>query len=141
VSLGQLISILRKLTGHGKMKITVKEALSEFPYGFLAETEGDYVERATKFLKLLPAERRALLLDLIDLQWVALIQQLWFIADETGTDEDFGKMHFVLARMQINSRLRRQHGLGERNMRNALMRFANCDLLVLLETADKRGTR
>jgi hypothetical protein len=117
-------------------EISINDFTEIFPYGFLGESEGEYVNRVENILGQLPPEQHSLLLDLLDLQWVSYIQQLWFISDEIGKDGDTGKIHFVLARMQINSNIRREQGLRERNMRDALMRFSYCDLLVLLETAD-----
>ena len=74
-------------------KITIDDLTKEFSHGFLAEREGDYVERVENFLNKYPESQQALILDLLDLQWIAFVQQLWFIGDESGS-LDVGKNPF-----------------------------------------------
>ena len=124
-------------------KVTIDEFTKEFSYGFLGvrEREGEYVERVANFLNKYSEPQHALIMDLLDLQWVAYVQQLWFIGDETGSP-DVGKNHFALARLQINANIRAERGLPDRNMRNEMMRVEYCDVLRMLENAERRqGTR
>lgn len=116
------------------MEFDLDDFASAFPYGFLGEREGEYVNRVEAYLSKLPAEKQSLVIDLLDLQWLSYVQQLWLISDETG-NEDPGRVHFVLARMQINSNIRRDHGLPHRNIRDALYRFSFKDVLYILENA------
>ena len=117
------------------MNITIQNFTEEFPYGFVDEIERTYVERVEKFLKKFPETQHSLIFDLLDLQWVALVQQLLFIGDETGSS-DQGRIHFVFSRLQINANLRAEHGLPSRNMRSALHRFKYQDVLQILENAE-----
>ena len=77
-------------------------------------------------------------MDLLDLQWVAFVQQLWFIGDETGVPE-VGKNHFAVARLQINANIRIERGLPERNMLREMMRIEYCDVLRILENAERNA--
>ena len=122
-------------------KVTIDEFTEEFSYGFLGEREGEYFERVANFLNKYSEPQHALIMDLLDLQWVAFVQQLWFIGDETGSP-DAGKNHFAMARLQINANIRTERGLPDRNMRREMMRIEYCDVLRMLENAERRqGTR
>ena len=115
-------------------KVTIDAFTEEFSYGFLAEREIEYDERVKNFLNKYPESQHALIMDLLDLQWVAFVQQLWFIGDETGSP-DAGKNHFAVARLQINANIRSERGLPDRNMRREMMRIEYCDVLRMLENA------
>ena len=117
------------------MDVNIDSFTEEFPYGFLKEREADYIERVQKYCDHVSSDQRDLVLDLLDLQWVSFIQQIWLITDKTGAEEA-GKIHFALARLQINSNIRNDLGLPPRNMRDALVRGSSKDVLHLLETAD-----
>ena len=116
------------------MGVTIEGFGREFKYGFLGEREGDYIRRVQSYIEYLPEDQKSLVLDLLNLQWVSFIQQLWFVGDVTGKP-DHGKIHFTLARMEINSEIRRENNLPERNMRNALYRLSYKDVLHILESA------
>ena len=115
-------------------KLTIDEFTKEFPYGSLSEKEGEYIERIERFLTKFSESQHSLIFDLLDLQWVSFVQQLWFIWDKTGS-LDVGKNHFAMARLQINGKLRSDHGLPDRNMRRQLLRLEN-DVLTVLENAE-----
>ena len=115
-------------------KITFTEFSKEFSYGFLGEREGEYVKRVSNFLNQYPKDQHSLIMDLLDLQWVAFVQQLWSIGDETGSP-DHGRTHFAVARLEINSDIRRNYELPHRNMRSEMFRHEN-DVLTTLENAD-----
>ena len=121
-------------------KVTIDEFTKEFSYGFLGvrEREGEYVERVANFLNKYSEPQHALIMDLLDLQWVAYVQQLWFIGDETGSP-DVGKNHFAVARLQINANIRAERGLPDRNMRREMMRIEYCDVLRMLENAARNA--
>ena len=115
-------------------KITFTEFTKEFPYAFLLEREPQYVERVSNFLNQYPKDQHSLIMDLLDLQWVAFVQQLWSIGDETGSF-DHGPNHAAVARLEINSDIRRNYGLPDRNMRSEMFRHEN-DVLTTLENAE-----
>ena len=119
-------------------KVTIDEFTEEFSYGFLGEKEVEYVERIENFLNKYSETQHALIMDLLDLQWVAFVQQLWFIGDETGVSE-VGKNHFAVARLQINANIRIERGLPERNMLREMMRIEYCDVLRILENAERNA--
>ena len=119
-------------------KVTIDEFTKEFSYGFLGEREGEYVERIANFLNKYSEPQHALIMDLLDLQWVAFVQQLWFIGDETGSP-DAGKNHFAVARLQINANIRAERGLPDRNMLREMMRIESCDVLRMLENAARNA--
>ena len=119
-------------------KVTIDEFTKEFSYGFLGEREGEYVERVANFLNKYSEPQHALIMDLLDLQWVAFVQQLWFIGEETGSP-DAGKNHFAVARLQINANIRAERGLPDRNMRREMMRIEYCDVLRMLENAARNA--
>ena len=68
-SLDEVIAVEEK-------KITFNEFSKEFPHAFLGEREGEYVERVANFLNKYSEPQHALIMDLLDLQWVAFVQQL-----------------------------------------------------------------
>jgi len=117
------------------MDINIDDFTQQFPYGFLGEREAEYVNNVQKYVDQFEQDQRDLVIDLLDLQWVSYIQQIWLITDRTGSEEA-GKIHFALARLQINSNIRNDLGLPPRNMRDALVRGSSKDVLRLLETAD-----
>ncbi len=119
-------------------KITIDEVTEEFSYGFLGEREGEYVERVKSFLNKYPKTQNALIMNLLDLQWVSFIQQLWFIGDETGSP-DVGKNHFAVARLQINANIRGERRSPDRNMLREMMRLEFCDVLRILENAERNA--
>ena len=119
-------------------KVTIDEFTEEFSYGFLGEREGKYIERVANFLNKYSEPQHALIMDLLDLQWVSFVQQLWFIGDETGLP-DAGKNHFAVARLQINANIRAERGLPDRNMLREMMRIEYCDVLRILENAERNA--
>ena len=119
-------------------KVTIDEFTKEFSYGFLGESEGAYVKRVANFLNKYSEPQHALIMDLLDLQWVAYVQQLWFIGDETGSP-DIGKNHFAVARLQINANIRAERVLPDRNMLREMMRIESCDVLRMLENAERNA--
>ena len=118
-------------------KVTIDEFTKEFSYGFLGEREGEYVERVANFLNKYSEPQHALIMDLLDLQWVAFVQQLWFIRDETGFVQE--RNHSAVARLQIDSNIRWERGLPPRNMAQEMHDIGYCDLLVILENAARNA--
>ena len=112
------------------MSITVDDFTEEFLYGFL-EDEGEYIERIEKFLKKYPETQHSLIIDLLDLQWVAFVQQLSCIGEKTGSFDE-SKIEKSLAKLQIHSNARTVHSLPHRNMRNAMLRL---NVLQILENS------
>ncbi len=80
------------------MDINIDDFTQQFPYGFLGEREAEYVNNVQKYVDQFEQDQRDLVIDLLDLQWVSYIQQIWLITDRTGTEEA-GKIHFALARL------------------------------------------
>jgi hypothetical protein len=103
-----------------------------FPFGFLGFSEGEYARLVNAALDSLPNDReRAVLLDLLDAQWCAYVEQLW-IAHEFGGDPQcfVGECHFALARLQISTNIRGARGLPEKNGRNAMMTIGRDETLL-----------
>ena len=119
-------------------KVTIDEFTEESSYGFLGEREGEYIERVANFLNKYSEPQHALIMDLLDLQWVSIVQQFWFIGDETGFP-DAGKNHFAVARLQINANIRAERGLPDRNMLRVMMRIEYCDVLRILENDERNA--
>ena len=97
----------------------------------------EYDERVKNFLNKYPKSQHALIMDLLDLQWVAFVQQLWFIRDETGFVQE--RNHSAVARLQIDSNIRWERGLPPRNMAQEMHDIGYCDLLVILENAARNA--
>ena len=87
-----------------------------FPFGFVDQREGEYVSILRAVLSALPNLReQEQLLDLLDTQWCAFIEQCW-VAIENG---DASVIHAepAFARIQINQSARSDFNLPRKPAR------------------------
>ena len=102
---------------------------SYFPFGFLNQREGEYVSLLRAALSALSSGReQELLLDLLDTQWCAFIEQCW-VANEEG-DEPVTRAEPAFARIQINQSARSEFNLPRKPVREALMGLEKGDTLL-----------
>jgi hypothetical protein len=107
--------------------------LDAFPFGNMNEREGEYVVKVEGILKGLPTEDQSLLMELLDLQWTVVVEQLGLINTFKENPSRPGRADAAMARLQINSNIRREHGLPGRDMRSALLKIRAGDLLDHIE--------
>lgn len=93
-----------------------------FPFGFLGIREKEYLELVKiAAVSLQSRDERSLLFDMLDMQWVTYLEQLWVANELGGNQERFaGECHFADARLVINDKVRVELELGERKIRQAL---------------------
>lgn len=93
---------------------------SYFPFGFLDQREGEYANLLHAALSALSSPReQELLLDLLDTQWCAFVEQCW-VANEEG-DESVTHAEPAFARIEINQCVRSEFNLPRKPVRQALM--------------------
>lgn len=110
----------------------------DFPYGDLRSSQGQYQQSVIDALLILPKEQQVVLLDLLDLQWMAYAEQLSIISSHDLAQALAHQADTTFARLQINSNLRGKFGLPRRDMRGALMRLAPGEVLDKIESASKQ---
>ena len=100
-----------------------------FPFGFVDQREGEYVSILRAVLSALPNLReQEQLLDLLDTQWCAFIEQCW-VANEEG-DEPVIHAEPAFARIQINQTVRSEFKMSRKPVREALMGLNKGDTLL-----------
>lgn len=95
-----------------------------FPFGFLGIREGEYAKLVEAAALSLPSEKeRVLLIDMLDMQWIAYLEQLW-AANEFGDDPErfAGECHFADARLQIDDSVRINLEIQPRGTRTKLLK-------------------
>lgn len=99
-----------------------------FPFGDISLGEGNYqrlVQAALTSLK--NSDEQQLLLDLLDAQACVFTEQVWVaneMAEKTGTPEPFSmEAHISTAWLQINSNLRFENRLQQRDARAAMLKL------------------
>jgi len=92
--------------------------LDAFPYAHLNEREGEYVDKVEANLKALSKEDQSLLMELLDLQWTVVVEQLGLLDRFNKNSSHPGRVSVAMARLQINSNIRREYGLCNRDMRS-----------------------
>jgi hypothetical protein len=102
-----------------------------FPFGFLGLREGEYARLVEAALESLPTDReRIVLLDLLDAQWCAYVEQLWIAHEFGGNPNRFvGENHFALARLQISENIRSTRGFPDKNGRRAMLEIGRDETL------------
>ncbi len=113
--------------------------LNAFPFGHLDEREGEYIAKVETALDALPPEDKLLLMELLDLQWTAVVEQLGLINKYKDSPHRPGRADAAMTRLQLNSNIRQSHGLPIRNIRSALMKISAGDLLGHIEAAGING--
>lgn len=105
-----------------------------FPFGELGLREGNYQRLVTKAVECLNTnEQRERLLDLLDAQACVFLEQVWVQNEELEkldlpTIESGG--HFPSAWLQINSNIRRENGLTDKNCRHLMLNLSEKHTLV-----------
>lgn len=93
-----------------------------FPYADLESSQGEYKKAVQTALKALSPKEQGVLLDLLDLQWVAYLEQLAILSSRELLDGLEGLQDTVATRLQIHSNFR--DGVGaRRDMRRALLKI------------------
>jgi hypothetical protein len=95
-----------------------------FPFGFLGIREGEYAKLVEAAALSLPTKKeRVLLIDMLDMQWIAYLEQLW-AANEFGDNHErfAGECHFAGARLQINDNGRINLEIQPRGIRTKLLK-------------------
>ena len=107
-----------------------------FPFGYLGIREGQYSQLVEAALRSMSDGReRSLLMDLLDLQWCTYLEQLWAMASVSKeADAYVGEMHFVDARLQLGSNIRREFNLPKKDLRHLMMSMGGDDTLADLLT-------
>lgn len=100
-----------------------------FPFGDLSLREKDYADSVETVLESISTLERAVLLDLLDLQWVAYVEQLSILASYSLSGDASGKAEFAFARLQINENLRSRFRIPPRRLRGALLNIPSGTLL------------
>ena len=95
--------------------------------------------KVATILKGLPTEDQSLLMELLDLQWTVVVEQLGLINRFKENPSHPGRVDAAMARLQINSNIRREHGLRDRDMRSALLKIQAGDLLDHIEAVKGRA--
>lgn len=101
-----------------------------FPFGDATLAEGRYQQLVeTSLSKLTELDERKQLLDILDLQAIAFLEQCWIQGERTATkgpESPFaGDAHFAAAWLQINGNLRRVYKVPSKNLRSIAL---NLDL-------------
>jgi len=114
-------------------EIPITGLLAVSAFDELMEREGQYVDRIKAMTNGLTPEHMELFFDMLDLKWLALVEQLG-IARGLSEDASFaGELDVAMARLQLNSNLRMEFKLPPRNMRNTLMKIPAGNLLSVIE--------
>jgi hypothetical protein len=85
--------------------------------------EGEYAKLVEAAALSLPTKKeRVMLVDMLDMQWITYLEQLW-AASEFGDDPDqfVGECHFADARLQINDNVRIALEIQPRGTRTKLL--------------------
>lgn len=113
-----------------------------FPYGDIALLEGEYQALVENTLNSICGEEgRNLLIDLLDTQWIAFVEQQFLLAEICGKEGEplYHNAPLAMARIEINDNIRRANGLKKRNVRRLVFEVLN-DKTILdgLELCHKR---
>jgi hypothetical protein len=103
-----------------------------FPFGDIALREGNYQRLAEKCLTLITEkEQQARFLDLLDAQGCVFLEQCWVLNElcSENTNPFQIHAHFASAWLQINSNLRYQFGLSDRDARGAMLNLKATECL------------
>ena len=104
-----------------KKEVNIEDFPREFQYGWVGLSEREYMDHVEEFLDEVPQKQRSLVVDLLDLQWVAYIQQLEFFRSETG-NIDAGLFEVACVRLMLNEEIRRETNLPDRDISRDLHR-------------------
>jgi len=109
-----------------------------FRFGDLSIREKDYADSVADALLSMPEHERVILLDLLDLQWIAYVEQLSILVDKGIKEEFAGRAEFAFARIQINENLRARFDINPRHLRSALLNIPSGTLLDRIAMFAKR---
>jgi hypothetical protein len=103
-----------------------------FPFGDIDLREGNYQRLAEKCLTFITEkEQQARFIDLLDAQGFVFLEQCW-VQNELSSDSTNPfqiHAHFASAWLQINSNLRNQFGLPDRDSRGAMLKLQAAECL------------
>lgn len=109
-----------------------------FPFADLERSQGEYANAVETCLEqLTDSKNQEILLDLLDLQWMARLEQIW-ISNEKSGETDYSA-DTVAARLQINSNIRRDYSLRASDPGSAMRNLGSNETLTsrLLESLDE----
>ena len=104
-----------------------------FPFGDISLREGNYQKLVNKALSLLESnEDKELLLNLLDTQNCVFLEQIWIQNEKSAGDEKPFPVHghLITAQLQINSNIRRELGLGCKDLRAVMLKLSESELLL-----------
>jgi hypothetical protein len=104
-----------------------------FPFGDVTLREGNYQRLLEQCLRCLESDaERVKLLNLLDIQGCAFLEQMWSINEMLeNEDTEIGMAaHFCAAWLQINSNFRHEYGLGQTSARQIMMNLDKDDSLM-----------
>ena len=107
----------------------------KFPFGDLSIPQGEYEARVLQSLSELQGGQKAMLLDLLGLQWICFLEQLRTLHAMRVTPDLPGPIANAAARMRLSDKLRCRFGLTPRNLREDLFNIGQVNLLTKLSGA------